>query len=273
MFTEHKGIKIFYEFADRGSRHTLLLVHGFGGSSADWELFTAALPADQSYILFDLPGCGNSEKGADDSFYTFDGLGEVAAAVVQVCGVKSVVPCGYSAGGRLVYYITAHRMLAWQTAFVAISTTPGIPVDADREERRIGDIGHAAMIGEHGIEAWAERWLSLDLFDGLKQMPEDFMKEYRKRRLQNDPEVLQNYLLFSGTGVMEPQQPLLRELDMPGLLISGGNDEKYAGIGSRVIRVNKRFKHFVIDGGWHTVYIEKPAETVKLIIDFLNELN
>ncbi len=273
MFIVHKGIRIYYEFADRGSRHVLLLTHGFGGSSADWDLFTAALPADQSYIVFDLPGCGSSEKGTDDTFYTFDGLGEVAAAVVSACGVTSVVPCGYSAGGRLVYYITAHRMLPGQAAFVAISTTPGIPVEADREERRIGDIGHAGMIAEHGIVAWADRWLSLDLFDGLKQMPEDFMADYRRRRLQNDTEVLQKYLLLSGTGVMEPQQPLLRELDMPGLLISGGNDEKYTGIGSRVTRVNKRFKHFVIEGGWHTVYIEKPAETVKLIIEFINELN
>ena len=273
MKLSHNGISIYYDFADRGSRHVLVLIHGFGGSSADWELFTAALPADQSYILIDLPGCGQSEKGSDDSFYTFGGLGDVVASVVGACGVKSAVLCGYSAGGRLVYYITAHRLIDSQTAFVAISTTPGIPVEANREERRLGDIDHAAMISEYGIEAWAENWLKLDLFEGLKQMPEDFMVEYRKRRVQNDPEVLQKYLLYSGTGVMEPQQPLLRELEMPGLLISGSCDEKYLGIASRVTRVNKLYKHVVIEGGWHTLYIEKPAETVKLIIDFLEELN
>ena len=273
MHLNHKGIDIYYEFADRGSRHVLVLIHGFGGSSTDWELFTAALPADQSYLLIDLPGCGKSEKARDDGFYTFEGLGDVVASVVRECGVKSTVLCGYSAGGRLVYYITAHQLIENQTAFVAISTTPGIPVEEDRKERRLGDIDHAAKIAEYGIEAWAENWLKLDLFEGLKGMPEEFMKEYRARRVQNDPEVLQKYLLLSGTGIMEPQQPLLRELEIPGLLISGSCDEKYLGIASRVTRVNKLYKHFVIEGGWHTLYIEKPAETVHLIIDFLKELN
>lgn len=273
MFYDYNGIKCFYKYEERGSRHTLVLIHGFGGSSADWEPFVEVLGEKQNYLLIDLPGCGQSEFTSDSAFYTFEGLGGLISSLIDCLSIKSPVICGYSAGGRLVYYITAHNLVKSQAGFVAISTTPGIPDEAMRQDRREGDIHHAKMIAEHGIDEWVENWLNLDLFEGLKYLSPEFNEEYRKRRLKNNTEVLQKYLLHSGLGIQEPLQPELRKTTVPGLLISGGNDEKYCEIGNRVIRLNNKFKHFVIEGAWHTLYLEKPEETARLIENFLTELN
>ncbi len=273
MKFNYRGLDCFYNYNDFGTPHTLVLIHGFGGSSADWEPFVNVVNGRVNTLVLDQPGCGQSDFTSDDYFYTFEGLGELIAELTEFLKIRSTILCGYSAGGRLVYYVTAHKLVKSQMGFIAISTTPGIPIESIRQERREGDIHHAKMIAEHGIEAWVVNWLNLDLFAGLKVMSKEFNEEYRLRRLKNNTEVLQKYLLHSGLGIMEPLQDLLRETEIPGMLVSGGDDPKYCEIGSRVIRLNKRFNHFVIEGAGHTLYLEKPEETFSLINNFLTQLN
>ncbi|KAB2908629.1 MAG: alpha/beta fold hydrolase [Ignavibacteriales bacterium] len=296
------GVGINYLYHNEGSRHTLLFIHGFGGSSRDWESLISYLPPEQSYLTMDLPGCGESEKGDDLNLYSFSAIADIIKTIVKANKIGSVVPCGYSAGGRIVFYLSANEILKTQKGFVAISSTPGIADDLERKKRKKADRALAKEIREKGTAEWLEKWLSLDMFNGLKNLPEEFMSDYREQRLKNDPEVLSNYLLMSGTGVMAPlhsklsrtgiMTPLYLKIsgtgevvlnhskfyggnrfNQKGLLITGKNDLKYCKIAERLSRMNKDFQHFVVKESWHTVYIEKPKETVALILKFLTDLN
>jgi 2-succinyl-6-hydroxy-2,4-cyclohexadiene-1-carboxylate synthase len=157
-------------------------------------------------------------------------------------------------------------------SFISISSTPGLPDDASRAERAVEDIEHAKKIIERGIDAWVDYWLNLDLFTGLKSLSEEEYQKYDLRKRKNSPGVLKNYLLYSGLGVMPYLQDKLRGIQQAGLLITGGNDEKYSGIAHRVCRLNKNFDWIVIPESWHTVYLEKPKQTADAITEFLTKI-
>jgi 2-succinyl-6-hydroxy-2,4-cyclohexadiene-1-carboxylate synthase len=263
---------IFYEHQDYGSKNTLILIHGFGGDSSDWDELVAELDGRLSYLLLDLPGCGKSEMISDDRYYSFEGLSKLVSELVAYLKIEFPLPCGYSAGGRLVYYLTANEIIPNQNAFIVISSTPGIPIPEIKIERAKQDILLAQAIQDKGIAWWVDYWLSLKLFDGLRILSDEFNHNYFQRKLKNNAETLAKYLRYSGLGVMEPQQEKLRKLDISGLLLSGGNDLKYSEIAGRVIRVNKKFRSVVVQDSWHALHIEKPKETAVLIIDFIKNL-
>lgn len=271
MYYNFRGIDVHYEHQRTGSKYTLVLIHGLGGYSGDWSRLTEAFSDEQSFLIPDLPGCGKSSFVDDPWFFSFEGLSELLLELIEEIKVNNPVLCGYSAGGRLVFYMAANEMLK-NKGFISISSTPGLPTDELRAERAAEDIEHAAKIMEFGIDAWVDNWLNLELFDGLKTLPETFYKQYDTRKRLNSAKILKNYLLNSGLGVMPFLQDKLRSVKQPGLLITGGNDKKYEGIAQRVCGLNKRFEHIVIPESWHTVYMEKPVETAKAIKAFLTKI-
>ncbi len=272
MYYNFRGLDVYYEHNRTGSKYTLVLIHGLGGYSGDWARMTEAFSEDQSFLIPDLPGCGKSSFVDDPWFFSFEGLSDLLLELIQEIKINNPVLCGYSAGGRLVFYMAANKLLQ-SKAFISISSTPGLPTDELRAERAAEDIEHATKIMEFGIDAWVDNWLKMELFDGLKTLPDAFYKEYDLRKRQNSTKILKNYLLNSGLGVMPFLQDKLRTIKQSGLLITGGNDQKYEGIAQRVCKLNKRFQHIVIPEAWHTVYLEKPNETAKTIKDFLAKID
>jgi 2-succinyl-6-hydroxy-2,4-cyclohexadiene-1-carboxylate synthase len=271
MYYNFRGIDVHYEHHRTGSKYTLVLIHGLGGYSGDWERMTEAFTDHQSFLIPDLPGCGKSSFVDDPWFFSFEGLSELLIELIEEVNINNPILCGYSAGGRLAFYMAANNLLQ-NKAFISISSTPGLPTDELRTERAAEDIEHATKIMEFGIDAWVDNWLNLELFDGLKTLPESFYKAYDTRKRLNSTKILKNYLLNSGLGVMPFLQDKLRSVDQSGLLITGGNDKKYEGIAQRVCGLNKRFAHIVIPESWHTVYMEKPIETAEAIKEFLKKI-
>jgi pimeloyl-ACP methyl ester carboxylesterase len=81
------GVKVFYREAGRQGAPKLLLLHGFPSSS---HMFRDLMPklADRFHIVApDLPGFGQSDMPARDSFaYTFDHIAEVIGRFTEVVG-------------------------------------------------------------------------------------------------------------------------------------------------------------------------------------------
>ena len=83
------GLKIFYREAGAADAPVLLLLHGFPSSS---HMFRDLIPllADRFHIVApDLPGFGQSDMPARDSFaYTFDHIAEVIGRFTEVIGLN-----------------------------------------------------------------------------------------------------------------------------------------------------------------------------------------
>lgn len=81
----------------------VVVVHGFPGSSADWEAVAPLLERD--VVLFDLPGYGRSDKSRDASYSLFD----QATVVEEVLEQQGIERC----------FLVAHDMGNTVTAELA----------------------------------------------------------------------------------------------------------------------------------------------------------
>jgi pimeloyl-ACP methyl ester carboxylesterase len=83
-----------------GARETVLLVHGYGSSSASYAPVMDALAAHLRVIAIDLPGFGKSDRREGD--YTPDALADVLADVLEQKGVARAHVVGHSWGSSVV---------------------------------------------------------------------------------------------------------------------------------------------------------------------------
>jgi pimeloyl-ACP methyl ester carboxylesterase len=83
-----------------GARETVLLVHGYGSSTASYAPVMDALAAHMRVLAVDLPGFGKSDRREGD--YTPDALADVLADVLTQKGVQRAHVVGHSWGSSVV---------------------------------------------------------------------------------------------------------------------------------------------------------------------------
>src|SRR3954471_5875854 len=82
------------------AQETVLLVHGYGASSASWAPVIPILAERYRVIAVDLPGFGKSDKRAGD--YSPDALADVLARVLDQKHVQRAHVVGHSWGSSVV---------------------------------------------------------------------------------------------------------------------------------------------------------------------------
>src|SRR3984957_16848478 len=88
---------------------TLVLCHGFTGSSLDFSLQVDALAADRRVVTLDQRGHGASTKTGRLDAYTIGQLVEDLTAFIETVGGGPVDLLGHSMGGRVVMGVVLAR--------------------------------------------------------------------------------------------------------------------------------------------------------------------
>jgi pimeloyl-ACP methyl ester carboxylesterase len=91
----------------RGRGEPLLLIHGLGGSGADWAFQVSALEKRFSVIVPDLPGSGHSPPPPDE--YTIGGFAAALWSLLDHLQVSRVNIIGFSLGGAVALEMAAQR--------------------------------------------------------------------------------------------------------------------------------------------------------------------
>ncbi|HEY4968848.1 MAG TPA: alpha/beta fold hydrolase, partial [Steroidobacteraceae bacterium] len=91
----------------RGHGKPLLLIHGLGGSGADWAFQVAALEKRFRVIIPDLPGSGHSPPPRDG--YTIQGFAATLWSLLDHLGVERTNIIGFSLGGAVALEMAARR--------------------------------------------------------------------------------------------------------------------------------------------------------------------
>jgi pimeloyl-ACP methyl ester carboxylesterase len=91
----------------RGHGEPLLLIHGLGGSGADWAFQVAALERRFRVIVPDLPGCGHSPPPRDE--YAIAGFATALWSLLDHLGVSRTNIIGFSLGGAVALEMAAQR--------------------------------------------------------------------------------------------------------------------------------------------------------------------
>ncbi len=115
-FLDVAGRPVFVTDSGGGDR-TLVLIHGFPGSSYDWSTLVPLLKG--RVITLDLPGYGFSDKSFDASYTLFD-QAAVVEAVLEQLGVASCTVIGHDMGDTVTAEL-AHRSNAGELAFTVES--------------------------------------------------------------------------------------------------------------------------------------------------------
>lgn len=97
-FVEVEGARIHY--VERGTAPTVVLIHGLGGSSRNFQPIADELARSHRVIAIDRPGSGYSERPARRSSALTD-QAEVIATVLTRLEIESAIIVGHSLGGAV----------------------------------------------------------------------------------------------------------------------------------------------------------------------------
>jgi pimeloyl-ACP methyl ester carboxylesterase len=96
-------LSTFYE--TRGHGEPLLLIHGLGSSTEDWELQVRALAGSFTVIAYDVRGHGKTAKPGGK--YSVPQFAADAAKLIGVLGLGPVHVMGLSMGGMIAFQLAA----------------------------------------------------------------------------------------------------------------------------------------------------------------------
>lgn len=262
---------IRYHCDIRGVGEPILLLHGFTGSAASWEVVTPALSRRFTVIAPDLIGHGQTETSPNWQRYGIDQCADDLAALLNELNISSAHILGYSMGGRIALYMAlTHPELV--RSLILESSSPGITEPDMRQERRNSDEQLAAQIEQNGIEWFVNYWENLPLFSSQKRLTEHVRLRQRSQRLLNNLHGLAYSLRGVGAGVQPSLWDRLQELTCPTLLITGELDTKYCQIASQMMEVIPDGKLEILPDSGHNPHLEASKQFTETVLDFLTSL-
>ncbi len=233
---------------------TLVFLHGFLGSGAQWQTVCDAFP-DYPTLAPDLPGHGDTPLPPHTM--DFDWLGEWLCAWLDAHQIRQVVMVGYSMGGRLAWHFAA-RHPERLSGLVIESAAPGIREADIRAQRRAEDEARAARIRAEGLPAFVAAWYQQPLFRSLAAQPA-LLAQVIAHATRHDAECMARVVAELSPGRQPSLWEALPMLRVPTLLIAGAHDAKYVALLDEAVALMPCAERVTIPDAGHNVHIERSA--------------
>lgn len=259
------GGDLAYTVQGTKGQSAVVWLHGFMGSSADWQPILNRLDVPMRAIAVDAPGHGGS-VGLPEDAYTMAEASQRLIDVLDREGVDKAALVGYSMGGRWALYVALHHPERVR-ALVLESASPGLKTAAERTARRTIDADRARRI-EADLPAFLADWYRMPLFASLQRHP-GLVELMITTRRHNDPRELARSLRGMGTG----QQPSLWErlggLRVHTLALAGELDAAYVDRARQMAARSARVQMAVVPEAGHNVHAEQPDAFAEQLRSFL----
>ena len=249
------GIEVYYEQAGEG--RAVLLLHGLGSSTRDWEYQTAVLSREYRVITMDVRGHGRSSRPPGP--YSVAQFAQDAVALLRFLNAAPAHIIGLSMGG----------MIAFQMA-----------VDHPDVVRSLTIINSGPAVILKGMQktALAMRFAIVRLF-GMKTMagmiakkvlPLPEQTELRKtliaRMSENDPRAyLDSVRAISGWSV----EDRIGTIACPALIVA--SDQDYTSVAWKTAYAAKipGARVSVVKDSRHVAPVDQPEQVNQMILQFL----
>jgi len=249
-------------------RSPLILLHGFTGSSKDWDPLIQYYQTTFQPIAIDLIGHGKTDSPDNLEYYSMDAVLEQLEEVLEQLKIDSAHWLGYSMGGRTALSFAAKFPLKFNSIILE-SATPGISNPQERNIRQQVDEQLAKFIETHTIEEFVERWLEQPIFETQKKLSREKQDQSRSMRLRNSRTGLANALRGFGTGRMPHLWEKLEDISAPVLLITGKEDKKFTQIARRMEQSLPKSTHRIVEDAGHNIHFERPEIFAEITTEFL----
>ena len=245
MNIEIGGMTANYRMRGEGEK-TLLLLHGWGVDSREFENLMKEFSASYRVVAPDLPGFGTS--GDPTGVW---GVDEYAAWVLEFMDALQIdraVVLGHSFGGRLAIRIASDSATAGRIERLILTGSAGL-----RHKRPLkGRIrGRLFKILSRLFPCWREK----------------FARKFASRDYLAASPLMRQCLVKVVTNDLAP---LLPNIPQPTLLIWGKNDTETPvadGYTMRELIPDSRLE--VLDDAGHFAFLNKPDEFTRLMKEFL----
>ncbi|MBL7162115.1 MAG: alpha/beta fold hydrolase [Anaerolineales bacterium] len=249
-------INMHYEITGEGQ--PLLLIHGLGSSSRDWESQVPVFAEHYQVVTFDARGHGRSDKPPGP--YSIPMFAEDAAALMRALDIASAHVVGISMGGMVAYQLAvSHPTLI--KSIVAANCTPELLVESFKERLQMWQ--RQLIVRLIGMRKMGEV-LSERLF--IKPEQEEIRRIFVERWAENDP---QAYLASTRALVGWSVAEQLHDLDIPTLVISADEDYAFFGNKAHYAAMMPNADLVVIEDSRHATPAEKPDEFNQAVLNFL----
>lgn len=250
------GCRLYY--TDQGQGEPVLLIHGLGSSSRDWENQIDALLAEHRVICVDMRGHGLSDKPRGP--YSIQGFAEDCAALIAALHLHRPHIVGISMGGMIAFQLaTMHPEIP--ASLTIINSAPEVRPKRLREYAMVAQ----RLILAHALPlSMTARGLGRVLFPKAEQHA--LRETFEQRWCENDRAAyLASLRAIIGWSVVDR----LGQICCPVLVISGDNDympvehkrEYVARLGDARLEI--------IEDSCHATPVDQPDHCNRLILDFL----
>ena len=250
------------------TKQVVVLLHGFCETGEIWQDFVPTLSKHFRVIVPDLGGFGQSATLLPSSNISNNiSIEDIASQVVMLLDfleIKKAIFIGHSLGGYVVLAMQANEIWQKYIQKIGLFHSSALADSAEKKHQRNKVIEHVKKVG---VERYIESFVT-PLFskNNLAKMPEKitFLENIcKKTPLQT---------ILSVTAAMRERPDTTQALakaQIPVLFIIGKDDnaiplENYE---KQIFMPPNATIHILADVG-HLGMLEKPAETLKIVLDF-----
>jgi len=252
-------IEMYYEI--RGNGDPLLLIHGLGSSTRDWEEQIPTFCQKYKVITIDLRGHGKTDKPKGP--YSIKMFAEDIAELLKKLGINSIYVLGISLGGGIAFQFAVDFPDLVKRLIIVNS---GVEIPTDSFKRKLEAFKRTFIVKLISMKKMGEV-LAPRLF--IKPEQEELRKKMIERWAENDKRA---YLAAMRALIGWSVRDQLSKIKCPTLVI--GSDEDYApsSVKEEYTGLLQNAKFIEIKDARHAVTIEKPKEFNEIVMNFLSEL-
>ncbi|WP_274307805.1 2-succinyl-6-hydroxy-2,4-cyclohexadiene-1-carboxylate synthase [Solibacillus daqui] len=262
------GINVFVEEVNPQGTKTLVLLHGFTGSTKTWQHVVQALPQSIRCVMVDLIGHGGTSAPENIETYSMAFQVDVLHALFQQLNLQKFTLLGYSMGGRVALSYAVEFPVRIEQLLLE-SASPGLQKPEERVARKQADDQLAENILQNGMVSFVDKWESIPLFASQKLLTSEVQQEIRTERLLQRAIGLANSLRGMGTGVMPNLWDDLATLPIAVTLLTGELDEKFVALNQKMQNSLIHAKHLTIPAVGHAIHVENPLKFATIVEEMI----
>lgn len=254
------GLTIAYE--RQGEGETVVLLHGFIGSSAYWEKVQPLLAGQYQVIAPDLRGHGSTD--APMGAYSIDKMADDVAGLMEALGISRYTLLGHSMGGYVTLSL-AERYASRLDGFGLIHST-GFPDSEEAKEKRLQAV---SLIRAEGMTTFADGLVpGLFAAETAAKSPADVVRA-KEIGYRTPPQGAAGAALAMRERL--DRRDVMADTSLPLLLVAGENDtvvppaRLFTAEGPNVTKA-------VIQGAGHMSMYEAPEQFHSVVADFLRHV-